>query len=785
MIPLCRLKRVLAAGLAGWVTLNLVSAPASAPTSGNDMVALAGPDVVKLDWNTRALTPVDIDGDGLTDLAVVNNDRAAVELLLQIKPGAPPPPVGRKVTTSRWEPVLEDARFRKVRVTTGITVLDLVVADLNHDGRPDLAYTGDPQNLTVRYQQPDGDWSEKKINDAPLPLAFVGSLRVADLDGDGRLDLVMLGQKELAVFFQDSTGEMLPPEKVALSDEGAYGMEIVDADGDGRPDLLHLSSGSRDGVRIRLQTAPRQFGPEQAFPLKPARSTLQVLTRADARTPALFAYAQDQTGHIGFFSLIKRLPDPDRPLAELRPRVFTPRINVKAAAAYVLGDFDGDGAPDVVVSDPDGAQGLLYRRLKDGGFTAAERFPSLSDARSLAAGDWDGDGRAELFVASTKEQVVGVAAFAADGRFSYPQPIPSTGRPLGLATGAILGDGALWLAVLKDEGGKRAVDLWTRRSGQPERVQSVPVTGTKTDPKGVRLVDVDQDGRLDLVVFTALESLRVWLQTDPDADGKPQFRDVSSAPAFRKGLVDNLESAALTLADVNGDGRAELLIGRSGFARALRLGSDGQLTVLDQYNARDAAGEISTAFAIPARKGQAPWVVLYDRKGERLEVLKPDAKRVYQVVDTLPVGKIDVVGTEVRVDAATGRSEVFIFGKDRFWWLPLGQPGLAVQDEESYATDLPEIGFSDVIAGEFTGDRRLDLACVDPQQNVLEILSRDDSGAWQSRLHFQVFETDDHASQRKGSPLEPRETIIADVTGDGRNDLVLLVHDRILVYPAK
>jgi hypothetical protein len=57
--------------------------------------------------------------------------------------------------------------------------------------------------------------------------------------------------------------------------------------------------------------------------------------------------------------------------------------------------------------------------------------------------------------------------------------------------------------------------------------------------------------------------------------------------------------------------------------------------------------------------------------------------------------------------------------------------------------------------------------------------------SWRSRLHFQVFETDGHASQRKGSPLEPRETIIADVTGDGRNDLVLLVHDRVLVYPAK
>jgi hypothetical protein len=30
---------------------------------------------------------------------------------------------------------------------------------------------------------------------------------------------------------------------------------------------------------------------------------------------------------------------------------------------------------------------------------------------------------------------------------------------------------------------------------------------------------------------------------------------------------------------------------------------------------------------------------------------------------------------------------------------------------------------------------------------------------------------------------EPREALVSDVTGDGKNDLVVVVHDRILVYP--
>jgi len=748
-------------------------------------IVLSAPDVIKLDWNTRALSSADLDGDGSNDLVLINNDRAAIELLYQIVAGAPLPAPVRKVATNRWEPTLEDARFRKVRVTTGVTMLDLTVADFNGDGRPDLAYTGEPQALTVRYQQEDGTWLEKKIADAPVPLTFVGSLRAADVDGDKRQDLVMLGQKELAVFFQDSSGGFRPPERAALVEDGSYGLELVDVDGDGRLDLVYLSSANRDGLRVRLQAGPRQFGPEQSFPLKPARSTLQLIAKATAKAPVTFVYAQDQTGHIASVSLERRTGNGATPMTDVRPRVFTPRANAKLPASYAFGDYDGDGREDIAVGDPDGAQGILYRRQADGSYGSAERFPSLADARSLASGDWDGDGRADLFVGSPKEQTVGIASLGKDGRFGYPQPLPTSGKPLALTAGKLGGDNDLWLAIVRDEKGKRTIDLWIRRETKPVLVQSIDIVGTRTDPRSIRMIDVDQDGRLDLVVFTALEAMRVWIQQAAPEAGKPVFKDISGSATFRKGLVDNLESSALTVGDVDGDGKDEMLVSRQGFARALRVDSEGQLLVVDQYNARDATADVLTAFALPAEKDKAPLIVLYDKKGERLEVLRADDKKVFQVVDTVPVGKIDLVGAELRTDPKTRQTELFLLGKDRFWWLPLGASGLYLREGPSYATDLPDVGYSDVIAGDLNGDGQLDLACIDPVRNVLEFLTRDDEGTWQSRLHFQVFETDEHATQRKGGGMEPRETIVADVTRDGVNDLVLLVHDRVLIYTSK
>ena len=98
MSPFHRLLPVLAGVV---LLIGPVSAGAATdPLAGDGTVSLSGPEVVKLDWNTRALTPVDVDGDGLTDLAVVNNDRAAIELLLQIKPGSPPTPVAGAVNPS-------------------------------------------------------------------------------------------------------------------------------------------------------------------------------------------------------------------------------------------------------------------------------------------------------------------------------------------------------------------------------------------------------------------------------------------------------------------------------------------------------------------------------------------------------------------------------------------------------------------------------------------------------------------------------------------------------------
>ncbi len=736
-------------------------------------VTLRGPEVAKLDWNTRALQVADLDGDGRMDLAVANNDRSAIDILYQLKPGEKRPEPARSVRTNRWEPVIEDARFRKASVTTGVTVFDLTVGDFNGDGRIDLAYTGDPHALTLRLQQADGGWSEKRIPEAPTPLQFVGSMRAGDINGDKRTDLVLIGTKEIAYFEQQKNGELAAPRRYVLPDENCYGLELVDVNGDGRTDLVYLCHNSRDGLRVRLQNSNGEFGPELAYPMKGTRCTLQILAPATKTEGAIFAFAQEATGQLEVFQL-EHTSSADGQLV-LRPRVFSPRTAGRSPACYALGDFNGDRQLDVAVGDPDGAQVYLYLRQSDGGFASPQRYPVFSDVRSLAAADWDGDGSDELFVGSPREQSVGVAKFT-NGRLAYPQPLPFAGKPLAIAAGDLAADGRVLLTVLREEKGKRHIEIWARSEDSAEQLKTFELPGLKTDPRAIRLIDANQDGRLDIAVFTPMDAMRLLVQGDELA-----FTDLSTTPGFRKGLVDNLDAAAVSTGDLDGDGKAELVASVSSFARAMRV-QDGELTVVDQFNARDSSAEIATSLIVKSRDGKRTEVILYDRKGEQFQVLRANAQGLFEVADSAPAGKIDVLGAEVRA-APGGGSEAFFFGRDRFWWIPLGQSDHALATLSTHATDLPDISYSDIIAGDFTGDGRPELVCVDPGRNLLEILKRGEEDRWESLMHFKVFEVDQHYQGRRGSPMEPRETVIADVTGDGKKDLILLVHDRVLIYP--
>lgn len=108
---------------------------------------------------------------------------------------------------------------------------------------------------------------------------------------------------------------------------------------------------------------------------------------------------------------------------------------------------------------------------------------------------------------------------------------------------------------------------------------------------------------------------------------------------------------------------------------------------------------------------------------------------------------------------------------------------LSVIVEARHLTDLPGIRYSGIEWGDFNGDGQADLLCLDGRKNLLEFLSLDSKNQqFLSMLHFRTFEKNLHYQGKKGGAYEPREGLVLDLDGDRLDDLVFLVHDRLLCY---
>jgi hypothetical protein len=376
-----------------------------------------------------------------------------------------------------------------VTYPTSTGPVEVVVADFTGDGIADLAVTGSnypagPGFITVLTGLATGGLADGTYGariDTPLSGVPLG-LATADLDGDGRADLIVgnWGDSTVVVLRGTGGGHFASPLRCFA---GVRPWEVLtrDLNGDGVIDIAVADNGE-NSIRILLG-------------------------------------GNDGSGHWdGGFA----------------PSVAYATANLPLAIA--AGDFNGDGITDLVATESYAQSVAVFlgngsAGVGDGTFRPAVHVPAGLEPYELATGDFNGDGHLDLAVAVSAGDGLHVLLGSGSGGF----PATATYLPGVSCSGASVadfdGDGILDLAVTSAVTNTLYLLKGQGSGGVGDGTFAAPVTiANCCFPEHLSTADLDQDGRADLLVaIHESDAVAVFLDgcsTDPALPHISRIRDV-------------------------------------------------------------------------------------------------------------------------------------------------------------------------------------------------------------------------------------------------------------------
>ncbi len=400
---------------------------------------------------------------------------------------------------------------------------------------------------------------------------------------------------------------------------------------------------------------------------------------------------------------------------------------------------------------------------------------------------------------SVKEKVIGISRFEG-GRLSFPAAVAVAGEPLAMELADIDDDGSVdcvYVArsqqdvrsfhVLYDVAKPVAGKAESADTNSPDATADVELKRLAANPAGIKVVDVDQDGLNDVLIFVKYELPILVRQVE-----KRKFEAVAS-PGAQASLIKDAAVRSIDVADVDGKTGKELLVTQNNFARSMVF-ADGSWKVIDQYNAKSPENRVVAVATAHLEGGvqDRPQILLLDGQKGRLQILKAGADKTYRFDKELDIGSWSSSGPiKMMLASLTGRAHsppgIVLFDGEKFAIVlaPRGVSSNKLEQKFSYDTKIKDGSYGLLTTGDINSDGSIDLIMVEYKHNHIEILALDSKGMPVPAMRFKIFEdkTYREARPQQMPPVEPRELKVADVTGDGKADLVTVIHDRIIIYP--
>jgi len=332
-------------------------------------------------YNMNSIVAGDVNGDGYEDLIMVNNYNFNTGLNNKIY-----------VLFGSASGIVDS--LTEIPGPAAYSELsDVAVADLDGDGDLDIVVADRGKTIDVFRNDGSGGFQA----DSPsLTASTAQNISVADLNGDGRLDILasypsQTSGKGLSIFPQkeDATFESVPTQLTG------YGTAaIADVNRDGLNDILTINTTS--AVNVYTQGTDHTFGDASAYPVGPFSRWISQFLPADLDGDGNLDLVVTLGGNTPSSKLVAVMGDATGTFTGST----TEFVSKDIPSGLLVTDMDGDGKTDVIVYHDAWHYVGYYRGYGDGTFEREELLSIDSNQntnlKTLAVLDANGDGKPDI-----------------------------------------------------------------------------------------------------------------------------------------------------------------------------------------------------------------------------------------------------------------------------------------------------------------------------------------------------------------------------------------------------
>jgi len=496
----------------------------------------------------------DINGDGKPDIITANQGANTVSVLLNT------------TTTGETTPTFS----ANTELVAGNNTYSVAVADINGDGKPDIAVVNANDNtlgIFINTTATSASTASFSVQTVFTVGASPTSVAIADVNSDGKPDIVVTnGNDNTVSVLLNNTSTGTSTLNFSAQTVFAVGINptyvvLADLNNDGKPDIITSNQGSNTVSVLINTTSTGASG--ASFLTKSdiaAGSRPYTVTTADVNDDGKPDIISANLGSNTVSVLLNTTS------TGASAPTFADSYNLPTGSgpySVVTSDIDGNGKPDIVVTNLfDNTVSVLLNSTSKGAvslsFAAQSVFATAGNSPySVATADINSDGQQDIIIVNIAKNTVSVLLNETGSAptFSSYIDFKAGNSPYAVSNVDLNNDGKLDLVVTNLFDNTVSVILnTTSDKGSTVTYASQTVFPTGTGPYSFAIKDLNNDGKPDIIAANANDNtVSVLLNTTSTGASTPTF---TSQAVFPTG--DGPYSVSIT--DVNVDGKPDIVV---------------------------------------------------------------------------------------------------------------------------------------------------------------------------------------------------------------------------------